>query len=225
MVEAQAGFMRKVYTWMSGGVLLTALVSTAFANNPDLVVTLVQTPPLFYGLMAAQIVMVLVLTAAIGRLSAATAMALFIGYSALTGVTLSSLFLLYTRESIAGVFLSTACGFAGLSLLGYTTKRSLGALGSFCSMVLFGMIGWALLSLFFPSLMGGEGAFIYNVLGLLVFSGLTAYDTQRIKGMYVGGSGSDEMATKLAVVGALMLYLDFINLFLSLLRLMGDRRR
>ena len=229
--EARADFMKRVYTWMSGGVLLTAIIASYLGNNPEMVMSLVQTPPLFYGLMALQLVAVIALTAAINRMRASTAMALFVGYSALTGVTLSSLFLLYTHESIAGVFLSTACGFAGLSLLGYTTKRDLGPVGSFCGMALFGLIGWGLLSMFVPSLMGGQGAIVYNILGLIVFAGLTAYDTQRIKAMYSGGGFSAaggeaaEMETKVAIVGALMLYLDFINLFLSLLRLMGDRRR
>lgn len=230
LTEARAGFMRRVYTWMAGGVLLTSLIATYLGNNPELIVTLVQTPPLFYGILIAQILAVVVLTAAIGRLSPGTATALFIGYSALTGVSLSSIFMLYTRESIAGVFLSTACGFAGLSMLGFTTKRDLGPVGAFCGMALFGLIGWALLSFFFPSLMGGQGAVVYNVLGLVVFAGLTAYDTQRIKNMYTGTGGgyggeAAEVETKLAIVGALTLYLDFINLFLNLLRLMGDRRR
>jgi FtsH-binding integral membrane protein len=177
--------------------------------------------------MIVQIGVVVTLSAAVARLSAGLAMGLFLGYAALTGVTLSTLFLIYTRDSIAGVFLSTAFGFAGLSLMGYTTKRDLGPLGAFCGMALFGLIGWGLLSFFFPSLLGGQAGTAYSAVGVLIFAGLTAYDTQRIKAMatsdvYGVGLG---MESKAAIVGALALYLDFINLFLSLLRLFGDRRR
>jgi FtsH-binding integral membrane protein len=209
LAEAQASFMRRVYTWMAGGLLVSALV--------------------YYGMMIAQIVAVIALSAAIGRLSAATAAALYIGYAVLTGATLSTIFLVYTQDSIAGVFLSTACGFAGLSLIGYTTRRDLGPIGAFCGMALFGLVGWGLLSIFFPSLMGGSAQSVYSILGVLIFSGLTAYDTQKIKNFSLGVSGygasAAEAEGKAAVMGALMLYLDFINLFLSLLRLMGDRRR
>ncbi len=222
--------MRRVYTWMTGGILVSALVSSYLGANPELIISLVRTPILYYGLIIAQLVSVVALTAAMGRLRASTAMALYIGYAVLTGVTLSTIFLMYTQDSIAGVFLSTACGFAGLSLIGYTTKRDLGPIGAFCGMALFGLLGWGLLSMFFPSLMGGAAQSAYSIIGVLIFSGLTAYDTQKIKNFSLGMGGSygsvdAETESKAAVMGALMLYLDFINLFLSLLRLMGDRRR
>ena len=156
MAEERAGFMRRVYTWMTGGVLLTALVSTYLGTNPELMISLMRTPVLFYGLMFAQLGMVIALSAAINRLSASTATLLYVAYAALTGVTLSTIFMIYTRDSIASVFFTTACGFGGLSLIGYTTKKDLGPLGAFCGMALFGMIGWAILSFFFPSLMGGN---------------------------------------------------------------------
>jgi uncharacterized protein len=213
---------------MTGGILLSALVATSLANSPELVMGLIQNRVLFYGMLFAQIGIVIALSAAVARLSTATATALYLAYAALTGATLSTLFLLYTRESISSVFLTTACGFGGLSFIGYTTKRDLGPIGTFCSMALFGLIGWALLSFFFPSLMGAGAANVYSILGVLIFSGLTAYDTQKIKNLalregYYGAGAAVER--KAAIYGALTLYLDFINLFLMLLRLLGDRRR
>ena len=138
MAEERASFMRRVYTWMTGGVLLTALVSTYLGTNPELMISLMRTPILFYGLMFAQLGMVIALSAAINRLSSGTAALLYVAYAALTGVTLSTIFMIYTRDSIASVFFTTACGFGGLSLIGYTTKKDLGPLGAFCGMALFG---------------------------------------------------------------------------------------
>jgi uncharacterized protein len=228
VAETRATFMRSVYTWMTGGILITALVSSYLGNNLEAVVAIVQNRVLYYGLIIAQIGAVIFLSAAIQRISVATATGIYLVYSALTGVTLSTVFLIYTHESIASVFLTTACGFAGLSLIGYTTKRDLGPVGAFCGMALFGLIGWAILSWFIPSLMSGNGSFVYSVIGVLIFAGLTAYDTQKIKNMSLGFGAADsggEMQRKAAIFGALTLYLDFINLFLMLLRLAGDRRR
>jgi uncharacterized protein len=151
--QAQASFMGRVYTWMTGGILLTALVSSYLGSNPQYVIELIQNKVLFYGLIIVQLGAVIGLSAGIGRLSAATATAIYLAYAALTGITFSTIFLVYTRDSIASVFLTTSCGFAGLSLLGYTTKRDLGPIGAFCGMALFGLIGWAILSWFFPSMM------------------------------------------------------------------------
>ncbi len=137
---------------------------------------------------------------------------------------LSSIFLVYTGSSIAEVFGVTAFGFAGLSGVGYVTKRDLGPVGSFCMMGLFGLIGFGLLSMFFPSLMTGGGSFVFSIVGIIVFAGLTAYDTQKIKGMNAPGNEGTDAGRKKAIFGALTLYLDFINLFLSLLRLTGRRR-
>lgn len=220
--------MSRVYTWMTGGVLLTAAIATALGNNPETIIEIVSNRVLFYGMLIAQFGLVIGLSAAINRISAATATLMYLAYAALTGVTMSTIFLVYAHDTIGGVFLSTACGFGGLSLVGYTTKRDLGPVGSFCGLALFGLIGWGILSWFFPSLMGGEMGFIYNIVGLLIFAGLTAYDTQKIKQMAegMGGQMEGEMAKKGAIYGALTLYLDFINLFLLLLRLAGgDRRR
>jgi hypothetical protein len=142
----------------------------------------------------------------------------------LTGLTLSSIFLLYTGSSIAQVFGVTAFGFAGLSGFGFVTKRDLGPVGSFCMMGLFGMVGFGLLSIFFPSLMTAGASFVFSIVGIIVFAGLTAYDTQRIKAMNTPGMEGTDAGRKTAIFGALTLYLDFINLFLSLLRLTGRRR-
>ncbi len=221
--------MSKVYTWMTGGILLTAVVASFVGSTPELVMTILQNRILFYGLMIAQLGVVIGMSAAQQRISAGTASLLYIVYAALTGVTLSVIFIIYTRDSIASVFFTTACGFGGLSLLGYTTKRDLGPVGAFCGMALFGLIGWAILSWFFPSMMGGQAQMVYSIIGVLVFAGLTAYDTQKIKAIgfeVAGGPGElSGVAHKAAIFGALSLYLDFINLFLNLLRLAGDRRR
>ena len=226
--EVRASFMRQVYTWMTGGLLITALVASYLSTNPDIVIELITNKVLFYGIIIAQVGLVIGMSAAMNRITPAVATGIYLLYAALTGVTFSTLFLIYTRDSIANVFLTTACGFAGLSLLGFTTKRDLGPVGAFCGMALFGLIGWGILSLFFPSMMGDTSQIVYSVAGLLIFAGLTAYDTQKLKEMVLpAGTGYDAMAIqhKAAIFGALTLYLDFINLFLNLLRLMGDRRR
>ena len=219
--------MRQVYTWMTGGLLLTAIVAGYLGQNTEMVYEILTNKPVFYGLMIAQLGLVIGLSFAIQRISAGAATFLFLAYAALTGVTFSTLFLVYTQESIGSVFLTTACGFAGLSILGFTTKRDLGPVGAFCGMALFGLIGWAILSWIFPSMMGEQGQWVYSVIGVVVFAGLTAYDTQKLKNMSFEGSGADMAAVqhKAAIFGALTLYLDFINLFLNLMRLMGDRRR
>jgi FtsH-binding integral membrane protein len=142
----------------------------------------------------------------------------------LTGLTLSSIFLIYTGSSIAEVFAITAFGFAGLSGFGFVTKRDLGPVGSFCMMGLFGLVGFGLLSMIFPRLMSEGASFVFSIVGIIVFAGLTAYDTQKIKRMNSPGMEGTDAERKQAIFGALMLYLDFINLFLSLLRLMGRRR-
>jgi FtsH-binding integral membrane protein len=157
-------------------------------------------------------------------MNAATAALIYMGYAALTGVTLSTIFLAYTRESISQVFLLTAFAFAGLSFFGATTKKDLGPVGSFCTMGLFGLIGFGFLSFFWPSLMGGTHGQVYGIVGVIVFSGLTAYDTQKIKALNVIGNEGTQEDTKEAIFGALQLYLDFINLFLALLRATGRRK-
>lgn len=219
-----ARFMSGVYGWMTSGLCVTGAVAWNVAGSPELVQAIFGNRLLFWALIIAQFGAVLALSGLINRISGLAATVIYFAYAALTGLTLSSIFLAYTGSSIAEVFGVTAFGFAGLSAVGYVTKRDLGPVGSFCMMGLFGMIGFFVLSLFLPSLMGGAGSFVFSIVGIIVFAGLTAYDTQRIKAMNVPGSEGTDAARKSAIFGALMLYLDFINLFLSLLRLTGRRR-
>jgi FtsH-binding integral membrane protein len=222
--EASAGFMTKVYQWMFIGVLLTAGISTYIGTNENLAMTIASNRGLFWVLIIAQFGVVLGLSAMINRMSATLAMGLFLLYSALTGVTLSTIFLMYTQASIQSAFFTTSIGFGGLSAFGYITKKDLGPVGTFCSMGLFGLIGYSLLAMFFPSMMGGSAGLVFSLVGLLIFAGLTAYDTQKIK-LMGQHAYSEEERSKLTVIGALTLYLDFINLFLIILRFSGDRRR
>jgi FtsH-binding integral membrane protein len=156
-------------------------------------------------------------------MSVAVASFVYVSYATLVGLTFSTLFLIYTTESISSAFFVTAFSFAGLSVFGYTTKRDLGPIGSFCMMGLFGLIGVIILGLFIPSMMGNTMQLTISVAGLIIFAGLTAYDTQRIKNLQFQYTTADQ-SRKGAIYGALVLYLDFINLFLNILRLMGDRR-
>lgn len=219
--DVLSGFMSKVYGWMTLGILLTGIVAFAIGNNPELVARVFANQLFFWLVIILQFGAVIYLSAMASRISAAAAAITFLMYSALTGITLSMIFVLYTQQSIATAFMTTAAGFGGLSLYGYTTKRDLGPIGSFCYMALFGLIAIMLLSLFIPSLRGDTMQIVISVAGLLIFAGLTAYDTQRIKALAY--TDSNNLGSQ-AVYGALMLYLDFLNLFLNLLRLMGDRR-
>ena len=219
-----ARFMSRVYGWMTAGLCITGAVAWNVAGNPRLVQAILGNRPLFWGLIIAQLGAVVALSGLINRIGAMTATLIYFLYAGLTGLTLSSIFLVFTGSSIAQVFAVTAIGFAGLSGVGYVTKRDLGPVGSFCMMGLFGLVGFGLLAIFFPSLMGQAASFVYSIVGIIVFAGLTAYDTQRIKQMNVLGSEGTDAARKTAIFGALRLYLDFINLFLSLLQLTGRRR-
>lgn len=220
-----ARFMSGVYRWMTMGILLTAIISYYIGNSRQLVETILMNKILFYGLMIGEIGLVIFISARIQKLKAMTATLLYLLYSALNGVTLAVIFLIYTQESIFSVFLTTAIAFGGLSAFGYLTKKDLGPIGTFCTMGLWGLVGFGLLSFFFPSLMGARTSWVYNMVGLIVFSGLTAYDTQKIKSMGRDLREGSEEGQKMTIIGALKLYLDFINLFLFLLRLMGGKRR
>lgn len=222
--SAIASFMNQVYMWMMVGVGLTGITAYAVAATPALVIAILQNKMLFWGLIIAQFGAVIALSAAVHRMSVTTASLVYTGYAVLTGVTFSTLFLVYTMESIASTFFVTAFAFGGLSLFGYTTKRDLGPVGQFCMIGLFGFIAIMLLGFFFPSMMGTTMQLTMATIGVLIFGGLTAYDTQRIKGMAFSFASSRETVTKGAISGALILYLDFINLFINLLRLLGDRR-
>lgn len=223
--EENARFMTRVYGWMCFGLILTFLVALYISETPAMVELVFANPFVFWGLIIAQLGAVFALSLAINKMSSVTAALLYFAYAALTGCTLSVIFLAYTRDSIANVFLITSFAFGGLSAFGYFTKRDLGPVGAFCSMALFGLIGMMLVSMFFPSVGSNpQLQMITSVAGVVIFAGLTAYDTQKIKAMnIIGNEGTDE-DRKEAIVGALTLYLDFINLFLMLLRLMGRRK-
>ena len=216
--ERVTAFLRAVYGWMAAGLGVTALVAYAVANSPLLGV-LVQSQLLVIGLFVAQLALVFVLSARVDRLAAGTAAWLFIGYAALTGVTLSVLVLVYTGASMATTFVVTAGMFGGLAFYGTTTRRSLAGAGQFFFMGLIGLVLASIVGMFWHS---DALQFLISVIGVIVFTGLTAWDAQRLKAMALEVSGSQ--AGSHAVVGALSLYLDFLNLFLFLLRFLGDRR-
>ncbi len=217
--ERVTAFLRKVYGWMFVGLGITATVALGVASSPALVQALIQNKILFYGLMFGELGLVFFLSARVQKLAPATASGLFLLYSALNGVTLSFIFLAFTGSSIATTFFVTAGMFGALALYGSTTKRSLAGVGQFVFMGLIGVVLASIVGMFWKS----EGLqFVISIVGVIVFTGLTAWDAQRLKAMAVavpeGQSGS------YAVVGALALYLDFINLFLFLLRFLGGRR-
>lgn len=224
IADENARFMTGVYKWMSIGLLLTGLVAYSIGTNEELVYTIVSNKILFWGMIIAQLGAVFYLSARIQKLSAFAATSIYLGYALLTGVTFSTIFLAYTQDSIQSVFFITSFAFTGLSLFGFVTKRDLGPIGTFCHMGLWGIVGFSILSIFFPSMLGGKMGTIFSLVGVIVFSGLTAYDTQKIKNSNIIGNEGTQEDHKETIMGALTLYLDFINLFLMLLRLMGNRR-
>jgi FtsH-binding integral membrane protein len=207
------------YRWMTLGLALTGLVALGVASSPSLIQVLIGNRILFFALLFGQIGLVLAFSSLAMRVSATVAALLFFSYAALTGVTFSTLFLVYTATSIATTFFITAGAFGGLSAFGAITRRDLSGFGRFALFALFGIILASVVNMFVRS----SGLdWIVSVVGVLLFAGLTAYDTQRIKAMMLQ---ADAGATNLPLVGALTLYLDFINMFLFLLRFLGDRRR
>ncbi|MBP9682512.1 MAG: Bax inhibitor-1/YccA family protein [Bacteriovorax sp.] len=224
VARENSAFMTKVYQWMSIGVLLTGVIAALIGTNEQLIQTILLNKVLFWVVIIAQFGLVIAISGFIKRMNVMTATALFLLYSALTGVTFSVIFALYTMASIQSAFFTTAIGFGGLTAFGYMTKKDLGPVGSFCAMGLFGMIGYSLLAMFFPSMMGGAAGLVYSLVGLIIFAGLTAYDTQKIK-MLGRQAASEDDRGRATILGALTLYLDFINLFMMILRLTGDRRK
>jgi uncharacterized protein len=221
-------YMLSVYNYMASGVLLTGIVAMLFANSSliNLIATVngagqVHATPLFYVALFAPLAIVFALGFGINRISATTAQALFWVYAALIGVQMSSLFLVYTDVSIAQTFFATAAAFLGLSLWGYTTKRDLSGWGSFLIMGVVGIFVALLINMFMHS---STLNLAISAIGVLVCAGLTAYDAQKIKSIYFAVAGNGEAMAKTAVIGALNLYLDFINMFLFMLRLFGSRR-
>ena len=212
--------MRSVYYWMAGALAITGLTAMLVANNPALLNFLFSSPTLVWGLLIGEIVLVLILSAAINRLSFSTATLLFILYSVVNGVTLSSIFVVYTQGSIASTFFITAGMFGGLALYGSVTKKDLSGMGRFLFMTLIGLIIASIVNIFMHSEML---YWITTFVGVLVFAGLTAWDAQKIQQMALMADDVNESTQKMALLGALTLYLDFINLFLYLLRIFGKR--
>lgn len=211
----------QVYLLMTLGLVITALVAAWIAGSPSILELLFSSPWIILGLFVVQIAIVIGLTAAVSKLSPAVALTLFVGYSALMGVTLSAIFLVYTDASIYTTFFITGATFGAMSLFGFVTKRDLTKLGSLLFMLLLGFVVASLVNLFLNS------TTIYWILtfgGVAIFVGLIAYDTQRIKRLAASGLADGRAHSALAVIGALALYLDFINLFLLLLRIFGRRR-
>lgn len=223
LARSNATFMSRVYFWMMLGLVISGGVAYSIGNSPALITSLYSNRFLWITLIVLQFAAVIGLSALINKMSFALTSLLYITYAALTGVTFSVIFLLFTSQSIANVFFITAFAFIGLSFFAMTTKRDLGPLGSFCMTGLFGLIGFILVTFLFPSILTNAVSMTINTLGILIFAGLTAYDTQRIKQLNPAGY-APEATQKAAISGALMLYLDFINLFLNLLQLLGNRK-
>jgi hypothetical protein len=217
------GFIRSVYNWMAVGLALTGFVAFYVANNEALLRIIFGNRMVFFGLIIAELAMVFYLSARVSKIQASTATALFMAYAGLNGATLSVVFLAYTKASIASTFFVCSATFVVASLYGWTTKKDLTAWGSFLFMGLIGIIIASVVNMFMKS---SAVAMVVSYIGVLLFTGLTVYDTQYIKNMALSqpadvGAGA---VRKGAILGALKLYLDFINLFLMLLRIMGDRR-
>ncbi|HYH36608.1 MAG TPA: Bax inhibitor-1/YccA family protein [Azospirillum sp.] len=210
--------MLRVYNYMGGGLVVTGLVALLVASSPAMLQAIFGTP-LKWVAMLAPLAFVMVLSFGINRLSFASAQAIFWAYCAAMGLSMASIFLVFTGSSIALTFFVTAATFLSMSLWGYTTKRDLSGMGSFLIMGLIGILIASLVNIFFAS---SALQFAISVLGVLIFTGLTAYDTQRIKEEYAEGYDR-ESTGKLALMGALTLYLDFINLFQFMLSFLGQR--
>ncbi|HEV2336215.1 MAG TPA: Bax inhibitor-1/YccA family protein [Stellaceae bacterium] len=211
-------YMLRIYNYMASGLALTGIVAYVFAQS-GMYLSLAHTP-LIYLVMLAPLGLVMWLSYGINRMQASTAQALFWLFAAVMGLSMASIFLRFTGTSVARVFFITAGTFAAMSLYGYTTRRDLTQWGSFLFMGLIGIIIAMIVNIFIAS---SALQFAISVIGVIVFTGLTAYDTQQIKDMYFE-SDDGEIAGKKAIMGALRLYLDFINLFMMLMQLMGTRR-
>lgn len=217
---ALVSFFNAVYSWMAAGLAVTTLVAWWVSTRPDLMRTIFSGPMLI-GLIVVELGLVFAISAAVNRIGAGVATLLFMLYAALNGLTLSALFLVYTHASLTGAFLVTAGTFAAMSVYGMVTRTDLTRLGSLLFMALIGLILATVVSLFWHNTILQT---VINYAGVLIFVGLTAYDTQRLKDVAHATAGDARMAARYAINGALALYLDFVNLFLFLLRIFGDRR-
>lgn len=212
--------MSKVYTWMALALVITGMTAYGFAST-NLTLTIVSNQPLFWGLIIAEFALVWGISGAINRISLLTATLLFILYSAINGAMLSSIFYVFTMSSITSVFFITACTFGVMAAVGYFTKSDLTSMGKILFMALIGLIIATVVNLFMNN---SALDLIISYVGVLIFVGLTAYDSQKIKQMLAQCDEVNEASQKLAVLGSLTLYLDFINLFIYLLRIFGDRK-
>lgn len=221
-VRGMNAFISKVFGWMFIGLLLTAGVSYYVSTNVSLMTALLKNSFIFFGLLIGELVLVAVLSARITKLKYGTALGMFFGYAALNGVTLSIIFLAYTGSSIVTAFGITAITFGIMCVYGYFTKADLTQFRTILFMGLIGIIVLSVVNIFLRS--SGVEWFI-SILSLVVFLGLTAYDMQKLKSYYFGTEGNVTLRQNLGIIGALALYLDFINLFLTTLRLFGRRRQ
>lgn len=212
-------FIRGVYAWMFGGLAITTAASLWVLYSPTMQRTILGSRAMFFGLLIAEFVLVMWIQVRITKMSAATAASMFLVYSLLNGLTLSAIFFVYTRVAIFQAFGTAALMFGGMSLFGYVTKRSLSGMGTFLIMGAWGIVAASIVNMFVDSSMLN---FMIGVAGVIVFAGLAAYFNQQLKSMAL----SQEYREHLSILGALWLYITFINLFLSLLRLFGggDRR-
>lgn len=217
IIVKQNTLIRKVYAWMGAGLAITAFMALVTLSSPAILNAVLGNRLIFYGLMIGELALVFTLSGAINRLSAATATLIFIAYAVLNGITLSVVFLAYTANSITSTFVITAGMFGAMSIYGYMTKRDLTSWGSFLFMGLIGIVIASVVNIFVGS---SAVSWVVSGIGVIVFTGLTAYDTWKIKEMAAQGIEG----RKPAIIGALTLYLDFINLFLMLLRFTGNRR-
>ena len=219
-LTAQRTFMARVYSWMTIGLLATAFTALVVASSPAMIKTIFASGG-FWVLIIAELAIAFSFQWALRFVPVPLAAAMFLVYSVLTGATISIILLVYTVSSVAATFFIAAGMFAGVSAYGYVTKRNLDSIGSFCMMALLGIIIASVVNFFLHS----SGLdWMISFIGVIVFTGLAAYDTQKMKQAYAQGESGSAMNRKVALLGAFSLYLDFINLFLFLLRFMGSRR-
>jgi FtsH-binding integral membrane protein len=221
LTQSIPAYLTKVYNWMAIALLVTGLVAYFTAGSEMLINAIVGNKILFYGLLIGEIALVGYISARINKISSYNATLLFLLYAVLNGLTFAVIFLVFTSESISSTFLITAGTFGAMSLYGYFTKSDLTKIGSLAIMALIGIIIASIVNMFLHSEMM---YWIVTYLGVAIFIGLTAYDTQKLKRIAINGFESEESMEKSAILGALTLYLDFINLFLFLLRIFGNRK-
>ncbi|MBQ8806750.1 MAG: Bax inhibitor-1/YccA family protein [Bacteroidaceae bacterium] len=221
VATAFPALMRKVYVWMTLALVVTALSAYYVATTPAALYAIFSSKFMFFGLLIAEIVVVMAMTALINRMSFMVAALMMAAYSVLNGVTMSFIFVVYEMASIATTFFVTAGTFAAMAIVGYTTKKDLTKMGGILLMALIGLIIASVVNWFLQS---ETMSYVVSGIGVLVFTGLTAYDSQKIKEMLMQCDTVNDGTQKLALLGSLTLYLDFVNLFLYLLRFMGNRK-